>query len=92
MRCSCPRADRIPVKRDKGEEKPNLVFFMQNNAAKLGSLLPSVMVIDLLRAKVASNPDQKFTFWKRAIPIGDYMPMKESSVLGVFHPSEVKKK
>ena len=70
-----PTGDRILVKRDKGEEKTE-----SGDDDKF------------TEGKSRIQPGSKIYFLEEGyVPIGDYMLMKSTSVLGVFHPSEVKK-
>ena len=89
-----PTGDRILVKRDKGEEKSEAgIIFVKESRKNTGVVLAVGDDEKFTEGKSRIKPGSKIYFLEEGyVPIGDYMLMKESSVLGVFHPSEVKKK
>ena len=89
-----PTGDRILVKRDKGEEKTDAgIFYVKEQRRQTGIVVAIGDGDRFAEGKSRIQPGSKIYFLEEGyVPIGDYMLMKESSVLGVFHPSEVKKK
>ena len=89
-----PTGDRILVKRDKGEEKTESgIFYVKEQRRQTGIVVAIGDGDRFTEGKSRIKPGSKIYFLEEGyVPIGDYMLMKESSVLGVFHPSEVKKK
>ena len=88
-----PTGDRILVKRDKGEEKTDSgIFYVKEQRRQTGIVVAIGDGDRFAEGKSRIQPGSKIYFLEEGyVPIGDYMLMQESSVLGVFHPSEVKK-
>ena len=89
-----PTGDRILVKRDKGEEKTDAGIFYVKEQRRQTGFVVAVGDDDMFtEGKSRIVPGAKIYFLEEGyVPIGDYLLMKSTSVLGVFHPSEVKKK
>ena len=88
-----PTGDRILVKRDKGEEKTSSgIFYVKEQNRQTGVVVAVGDDEMFTEGKSRIKPGSKIYFLEEGyVPIGDYMLMKATSVLGVFHPSEVKK-
>ena len=88
-----PTGDRILVKRDKGEEKTSSgIFYVKEQNRQTGVVVAVGDDEMFTEGKSRIKPGSKIYFLEEGyVPIGDYMLMKATSVIGVFHPSEVKK-
>jgi co-chaperonin GroES (HSP10) len=81
-----PTGDRILVKRDKGEEKTESgVFYAREQNRQTGTVIAigddEMFTDGKSRIKLGS----KIYFLEEGyVPIGDFMLMKSTSVLGVF--------
>ena len=88
-----PTGDRVLIKRDKGEEKTESgIIYVKEQRRQTGVILAVGDDEKFTNGKSRIQPGSKIYFLEEGyVPIGDYMLMKSTSVLGVFHPSEVKK-
>ena len=86
-----PTGDRILVKRDKGEEKTEAgIFYVKEQNRQTGVVLAVGDAEMLTEGKSRIVPGCKIYFVEADyVNLGDYMLMKASSVLGVFHEEEV---
>jgi len=88
-----PTGDRILVKRDKGEDRTESGIWYAKAQNRQTGIVVAVGDDEMFtEGKSRIQPGSKIYFLEEGyVPIGDYMLMKSTSVLGVFHPSEVKK-
>ena len=89
-----PTGDRILVKRDQGEERTESgIWYAKQQNRQTGIVIAVGDDEKFTDGKSRITPGCKIYFIEEGyVPIGDFLLMKSTSVLGVFHPSEVKKK
>ena len=85
-----PTGDRILVKRDKGEEKTESgIFYVKEQRRQTGIVVAVGDDDKFTEGKSRIQPGSKIYFLEEGyINIGEFMLMKETSVLGVFHKEE----
>ena len=89
-----PTGDRVLIKRDKGEEKTESgIIYVKEQRRQTGVILAVGDDEKFTNGKSRITPGCKIYFIEEGyVPIGDFLLMKSTSVLGVFHPSEQKSK
>ena len=88
-----PTGDRILVKRDQGEERTESgIWYAKQQNRQTGVVIAVGDDEKFTDGKSRITPGCKIYFIEEGyVPIGDFLLMKSTSVLGVFHPSEAKK-
>tara|TARA_E500000305_G_scaffold107663_1_gene108142 strand:- start:683 stop:1003 length:321 start_codon:yes stop_codon:yes gene_type:complete len=87
-----PTGDRILVKRDAGESQTESgIYYAREQNRQTGVVVAVGDDEKFTDGKSRITPGCKIYFVEEGyVPIGDFLLMKSTSVLGVFHPSEVK--
>jgi co-chaperonin GroES (HSP10) len=86
-----PTGDRVLIKRDKGEEKTESgIIYVKEQRRQTGVILAVGDDEKFTNGKSRITPGCKVYFLEEGyVPIGDFLLMQTSSVLGVFHESAV---
>jgi len=85
-----PTGDRILLKRDSGEEKTEAgIWFAKEQNRQTGTVIAVGDDEIFTKENARIKPGCKIYFLEEGyINIGDFMLMKATSVLGVFHKEE----